>query len=81
MNIEGFKSVLRYIESTKESSQADMNKAAHDIARDISSDSEESKSKRTENHLKYEVAKAKVDAYSLSMGWLKDAITKCERAV
>jgi hypothetical protein len=80
MNVSGFNSVYSYIESSKESSQADMNKAAHDIARDISSDSEDSKSKRTENHLKYEVAKAEVSAYDLSMRWLKDAINKCERA-
>ncbi len=81
MNIEGIKKVLIFLASSKNSAQSDMNTAAHDIARDINSKSKKSESQRTENHLKYKVASAKVDAYNLSICWLEDAIDKCEKAV
>jgi len=80
MNVEGFKSVLSYISASKDSSESDMNRAAHDIAKDISSKSEKSVNKRNENHLKYEVASAQVDAYDLAMRWLSNEIDKCEKA-
>ena len=79
MGIEGFKNVLRYLTGNKEGAERDKDKAAHDIAKDIFSKSEESVSKRRENHLKYEVASAKADAYDLSVRWLEDEINKFER--